>query len=375
MPSLDFEQEKAQFREYYDVHAAALLNASKSLTSLLTDLLPQLGTVPISKIEARLKDREECIRKFNLKYRQVLEESATDYSIRDHISDLVGLRVVCLYEDDIEKIGDILKAEFEVVDVTDKISTIENTEGSFGYKGLHFDLKLKDPRLALPEYRSYAALQFEVQVRTIVQDSWSVLDHKIKYKKSIPNRLKRRINTLAALFELADREFRQIRDSTEAEIQREEAEPAEPTELPEPPQAPVEAGAAANAVQQAEPTVSPSERRSAKLNAFNFLKIASHFFPTFEFEPQKVDGFVQDIVKAQPSISRSEFNEHLRRNITLIKRYQSHFEDNSENRMNPFTIIRHCLYLGDKATFQGLLTNLARENFEKWLTAPTTEDT
>jgi ppGpp synthetase/RelA/SpoT-type nucleotidyltranferase len=365
MASLDFEQEKTQFREFYDAHAGALHNASKSLSTLLTDLLPQLDTVPISKIESRVKDREECIRKFNLKYRQALEEGATPYAIGDHISDLIGLRIVCLYEDDIEKIGNILKAEFDVVEVTDKISTIENTEGSFGYKGLHFDLRLKNPRLALPEYQTYIGLQFEVQVRTIVQDSWSVLDHKIKYKKSIPNHLKRRINTLAALFELADREFRQIRDSTEEEIQKEQAEPPEATDGD---------AAAPNRSPATEPgEVRPTERRSAKLNAFSFLKIAAHFFADFEFEPQKVDGFVQEIVTAQPSITRSEFNEHLRRHITTVKRYQIDFEDKTENRMNPFTVIRHCLYLGDKTVFQGILTNVARENFKHWLKTLTAE--
>ena len=64
--------------------------------------------------------------------------------------------------------------------------------------------------------------------RTIIQDSWSVLDHKIKYKKSIPGSLKRRINVLSALFELADREFRQIRDATAAELLQAPDETAEP---------------------------------------------------------------------------------------------------------------------------------------------------
>jgi hypothetical protein len=45
------------------------------------------------------------------------------------------------------------------------------------------------------------------------------------YKKSIPGSLKRRTNTLAALFELADREFRQVRDETELQIKKASAEP------------------------------------------------------------------------------------------------------------------------------------------------------
>jgi putative GTP pyrophosphokinase len=357
MASLDFELEKTQFREFYDAHSTALRNASRSLSSLLTDLLPQVGSFPISKIEARVKDREECIKKFSLKYRSGLEERGHAYSIKDHISDLVGLRIVCLYEDDIEKIGSVLEAQFGVISVTDKIATIENTEDSFGYKGLHYDVRLKNPRLELPEYGDYADLRFEVQVRTIVQDSWSVLDHKIKYKKSIPGALKRRINTLAALFELADREFRQIRDATEEEIQKVEAELEDPDA----------AARQTAAVGPIRPGDQHRELRSSKLNAFNFLKIASHFFPTHEFEPEKVDGFVQEIVGVQPSMTRAALNEHLRRNISLVKRYQIDFEAQTANRMNPFTIIRHCLYLSDKETFQGILTNVARANFETWL--------
>ena len=68
--------------------------------------------------------------------------------------------MVCLYEDDIEKIRAILSEQFEVVDVTDKISQIENTEGSFGYKGLHLDLRLNVGRRTLPEYVRYAESSF-----------------------------------------------------------------------------------------------------------------------------------------------------------------------------------------------------------------------
>jgi len=367
MASLDFELEKAEFRDFYDTHSFMLSNASRSLSSLLTDLLPQMGSIPISKIEARVKEREECIKKFNLKYRNGLEEKIQEYVIKDHISDLVGLRIVCLYEDDIEKISKVLEDQFEVISVTDKIATIENTEGSFGYKGLHCDIRLKNPRLELPEYGAYADLCFEIQIRTIVQDSWSVLDHKIKYKKSIPNRLKRRINTLAALFELADREFRQIRDSTEEEMKKEEADPEDFDD-------PVAASAVPIAdIGPTRPVDRRLELRSSKLNAFNFLKISGHFFPDYEFEPQKVDGFVQEIVDAQPLMTRAAMNEKLRRHISQVKRYQIYFEANTTNRMNPFTVIRHCLYLSDKDGFQGILTNVAREFFEAWLNVPASE--
>lgn len=352
MASLDFELEKTQFRDFHDANRQLLLDAKDSFIALVNALINHSGAVSISKIDGRVKDREECIRKFSLKYRTSLESSAEPYTIRDHVTDLIGLRVVCLYEDDIEKVRACLSEHFEVVDITDKIAQLEKTEGSFGYKGLHLDLRLNADRKILPEYAVYGDFRFEVQIRTIIQDSWSVLDHKIKYKKSIPNPLKRRINTLAALFELADREFREIREATIIEMEKEE----------------VSEEILVKEDQAADVGPINGESKGVKLNAFSFQRIAHHFFAEFDFEPHKVDGFTQEITSMDPSITRGQFNTHLRSTITRVKRYQSYFEKkNINDKLNPYTVIRHCLYLGNKDIFAQILTNQAKETFEAWL--------
>lgn len=71
-----------------------LEEAKEAFMALIRSLLLDAGTVEISKIEGRVKDREECIQKFSRKYRPALEASGTSYEIREHISDLIGLRVV-----------------------------------------------------------------------------------------------------------------------------------------------------------------------------------------------------------------------------------------------------------------------------------------
>ena len=59
----------------------------------------------------------------------------------------------------------------------------------------------------------------------------------------------------------------------------------------------------------------------------------------------------------------------MRENISTVKRYQSWFEQSNPNdRLNPYTIIRHCLFLGDKQLFVNILTSAAKECFETWLT-------
>lgn len=352
MASLDFENEKSTFREFYETNRNLLEDAKDSFITLTNALTRHTGNIAIAKIEGRVKDKEECIKKFNRKYRTALESSSTPYSIQNHITDLIGLRVVCLYEDDIEKIKKCFEEHFDVIDVTDKISQLEKTEGSFGYKGLHLDLKLNSTRKPLPEYGIYSDFRFEVQIRTIIQDSWSVLDHKIQYKKSIPNDLRRRINTLAALFELADREFREIRNSTIAEIKKEEISEEVLTQ---------ETEASKTALEH-------TGLRYVPLNAFSFLKIAHHFFNGFDFESHKVDGFTEEIVSLKPDITRGKFNYYMRENISKVKRYQTEFERNNPgDKFNPYTVIRHCLYLGDEQVFGDILTNIAEENFKKWL--------
>ena len=355
MPSLDFELEKSQFRTYYEENALLLEDAHSSFVALLTALVTHSGSIQVAKVYGRVKDKEECIRKFSRKYRVALEESKTPYEIAPHITDLIGLRIVCLYEDEIEKIAEVVRSHFEVIEVNDKVSELESTEDSFGYKGLHMDLKLNAARVRLPEYKSYAPLRFELQIRTIIQDSWSVLDHKIKYKKSIPNQLKRRINVLSALFELADREFRQIRDTTDAEL----LEAPDETSAPSPP------ASAPNNGQAVPP--------GSALNAFTFLKIANHFFKDFEFEPRKVDSFVHNIVEWSPGLTRAYFNQLVRENISLVRRYKQHLEDSgSTDKFNPYTVMRHCLYLSNKESFARALTRSARESFESWLAGTAT---
>lgn len=341
--------EEIEFHAFYQQEHTTLELVCALHVARVQALLAQTPDIEIAKVEGRVKDRDESLHKFARKYRAALEESGTPYAIRHCITDLIGVRVVCLYEDELPKVAQIVQQHFDVIDVTDKVSAVQATESSFGYKGLHLDLQLK-PELATSQlHATHVAAPFELQVRTIIQDAWSVLDHRIKYKKSIPPELKRRINVLSALFELADREFRQIRDATDAELRRVSDEAAES----EGASAETHNGAAAGA--------------SSELDAFNFLRIARHYFPGHEFDAQRVDLFVDDVRSWAPGITRARFNALLRDGLSTVKRYKQFYEDaNPAGTFNAFTVMRHCLYAADPATFRRALRNSAREAFETW---------
>ena len=350
MTSPDLDLEETRFHAFYQQNLPFMEQAVAALMKRLRTLCDSVPGIDIAKVEGRVKDADESVRKFSRKYRASLEESNQPYQIRPYITDLIGLRIVCLYEDELETLAQAVQTRFEVLDITDKVRAVEGTDAAFGYKGLHMDLRLNAAERALPENRFLADICFELQIRTLVQDAWSVLDHKIKYKKAIPGPLKRRINVLAALFELADREFRQIREETAAALREAPDETQNPAESSIP-----AAGMGASA-------------SASSLNAFTFLKIATHFFRDFEFEAQKVDGFVDDLHAWSPDITRARFNTLLRHTIGTVRRYKQHFEEQRpDTTFNPDTVIRHCLYLSDKDRYGSALRKSSRQAFDQWL--------
>jgi ppGpp synthetase/RelA/SpoT-type nucleotidyltranferase len=359
LASLNFEKEKDSFRKFYDSNCKLFEKAKKAYIRIISSSLKGTDIGEVTKIEGRVKDKEECLKKFNRKYQSKLEADEHPYEIKDYLSDLIGIRIICLYEDQIEMVSEVLKQRFKIIDVTDKISAVESTEDSFGYKGLHMDLALNDQMSSLPKYQQYADYPFEVQIRSLIQDAWSVLDHKIKYKKSIPNDLKRRINVLSALFELADREFKEIRNSTTELIQQATVAPiSDPLD-----DSRETAGQSSTAV--SEKTV----------NAFSFLRVAGHFFRDFEFEDYKVDDFVQDILKLHSGFQKSDLHKSLNQKLKTIRDYSDYFmAKNPDNTFSPYTSIRHCLYLYDPETFSRILSKGPKNRFEGWLRAYLEDD-
>ena len=355
MASLDFEQEKIAFRNWYEGNRKHFADARNAYIRIIGSLIRRSDVGEVTKIEGRVKEKEECIKKFHRKYQGKLEAEEQPYEIKDFISDLIGIRIVCLYEDQIPVLSELLQRHFRIIDVTDKISAVESTEDSFGYKGLHMDLALSDEMASLPKYLPYADRPFEVQIRSLIQDAWSVLDHKIKYKKSIPVDLKRRINVLSALFELADREFKEIRNATTELMQQATVAPIS-DHLDDGRESSGESGVAAGA---------------KSVNAFDFLRIAGHFFRDFEFEDYKVDGFVHDILKLESGFQKSDLHKCLNENLKTVRDYRDHLlAENPDKTFSPYTSIRHCLYLCDQETFGRILSRGARERFAGWLKGP-----
>jgi len=135
----------------------------------------------------------------------------------EEITDLAAARIVCLYRRDIAKVAEIIRAEFEVIEDVDKLD--EMGVDQFGYEARHFLVRLGKGSSGA-RYDSLKQLVCEIQVRTVVQDAWAIIQHHLVYKREsqIPKQIQRKLNSLAGLFETVDDQFESIRTERESYI-------------------------------------------------------------------------------------------------------------------------------------------------------------
>jgi ppGpp synthetase/RelA/SpoT-type nucleotidyltranferase len=125
------------------------------------------------------------------------------------ITDLVGLRVICFFKDDVEKIKGIVRDAFEVIKEDDKPG--KTPVESFGYSAPHFDVRLPEG-VGRDEI---GRLAFEIQIRTICQEAWASISHLLVYKRRIEvaGSVKRDFYALNALFYVADTHFDMLKST------------------------------------------------------------------------------------------------------------------------------------------------------------------
>jgi len=145
----------------------------------------------------------------------------------DELTDLAGVRVVCLYRSDIAKVADIIRSEFAIAEDVDKLDELRVDQ--FGYGARHFIVRLGKTSSGA-RYDALKQLPCEVQVRTVVQDAWAIIQHHMVYKREsqVPKQLQRKLNSLAGLFETVDDQFERIREEREtylAEVRGSTAKP------------------------------------------------------------------------------------------------------------------------------------------------------
>jgi putative GTP pyrophosphokinase len=199
------------FDEEYAHTIESLPEFGKSLESSLERLLTAEG-IRIHRVSHRVKSKDSAERKLGRPRNGTTGEGPRTL---ESLTDLLGLRVVTYFQDEIESVAEVVKNEFDIdwENSVDKRTTLDADR--FGYLSLHYVAELKPDRTTPPENLDYVGIKFEIQIRTILQHAWAEMEHDLGYKSeaAIPRDFRRRFSRLAGVLELADDEFGGIRQA------------------------------------------------------------------------------------------------------------------------------------------------------------------
>ena len=166
---------------------------AKEVYNTLRSTFDQAGLL-VAAIEYRVKTENSLAGKLELK--------GGKYKSLADITDIIGLRVITFYTDDVDKVASAVERLF-TVDWDNSVDKRKIHEiDSFGYLSLHY--------ICSKEGFPY---RFEIQMRTVLQHAWANMNHDTGYKSGVevPKVYLRNLSRLAGMLELVDEQFSLIR--------------------------------------------------------------------------------------------------------------------------------------------------------------------
>lgn len=216
--AFDFaEHERRAIAEYLP-HREFYSDLADAVAKILRSCL-EAKRIKVHSVEHRAKDASS----FGRKAATPSEEDPNSPKYPEplkQITDLSAVRIISYFPGTLEEIGRLISEEFDIVEQSDKAQELIEAE-RFGYRSIHYLVRLKAGRARLAEYERFAGAMTEIQVRTILQHAWAEIEHDIQYKSStaIPTEIRRRFMALAGMLEIADREFQAIQDEDRKQVE------------------------------------------------------------------------------------------------------------------------------------------------------------
>lgn len=173
---LDFvKRNNIPFETLLSYYRCAIMEVETKFKVLNEQYALRYDRNPIESIKSRVKSYESLLKKIRKKNIPLTLEA-----IEEQIWDVAGIRVICSFQDDIYLLADCLLQQDDITLIEVK-DYIKNPKPN-GYRSLHLIIEI--PIFLQDEKRN---VKVEVQLRTIAMDSWASLEHKLKYKKNLPD--------------------------------------------------------------------------------------------------------------------------------------------------------------------------------------------
>jgi putative GTP pyrophosphokinase len=169
---------------------------------LIEELLDN-GEIRYQSVQARVKSRKKLEEKYS--------DPKKKYRRLDDITDLAALRIITYYEDEVDIVAELIRSEFQVDPDNSVDRRISNVD-SFGYHAINFVCRYSEQRLGSSEYRKYTDINFEIQITSILRHAWAEIEHDwYDMKDAFPTGIRRRFSRMAALIEIAESEFLELK--------------------------------------------------------------------------------------------------------------------------------------------------------------------
>lgn len=163
-------QQAQEFMEVRNLYHAAIKEVSTKLEILDDEFHVNHDYNPIHHMECRVKSIQSIFEKIIRKGYEFDSKAFTK------LTDIAGIRVICKYTSDIYRISQMLLKQNDIELIKEKDYIKEPKES--GYRSLHLVI-------LVPVFLSdrVEKVPVEIQIRTIVMDTWASLEHELKYKK------------------------------------------------------------------------------------------------------------------------------------------------------------------------------------------------
>jgi putative GTP pyrophosphokinase len=166
------------------------------------------GVIHIMESHPRVKGRIKSFESYYKKYIRYLKSG--DPLNQKKITDIIGIRIVCPFLEDLAAAEELLKENFQVIETERKGG--DHTFREFGYESIHLLISVPDDtsvKWGIPSGETA-----EIQIRTILQDAWAEVEHELVYKAEFTpfdDPLKRKLAAVNASLSLADIIFQEVR--------------------------------------------------------------------------------------------------------------------------------------------------------------------
>ena len=203
---------KENLKQNYEAYSSYFLDVMSSVIEILQKNV-KLSSQPTYK--SRVKSFESY-------YKKVLKLKSEQFSQGNkliYLTDMMGIRMICAFLEDINDAVEQLKNLFEIKEV--EVKGAQKKFNEFSYESTHVLIKLPD-EIITNLYEKYPNLEHlsdelvcEIQIRTILQDAWAEVEHELIYKTEFSPfdmPLRRKLASINASLTLADITFQEIRD-------------------------------------------------------------------------------------------------------------------------------------------------------------------